>query len=165
MGASEHSVHLKQASSVYKRYYTSTSALIKCSGCEWNASAQAVPGQTPLPKSSKLEDSSSSNPASIRRWSCLCHACSGASCHFPLPTAFPLQFSWTVTKPGLNPFSRSPHPLHTLQHWLPKKDVPTVHYLLLIFLSPFTPLKESCRKYHMFPQQAERRRKFNAKIK
>lgn len=69
------------------------------------------------------EDSSSSNPASIHHWTLSCHACSGACCHCLLPTASPSQFSWAVTKPGVNPFSRSPHPLHTLQHWLPKKDV------------------------------------------
>lgn len=107
------------------------------------------------------EDSSSSSPASIHRWTRSRCACSGASCHIPLPTASPSQFSWTVTKPGLNPFSRSPHLLRTLFATLTsKKDVP-VHDLFLISLSPFTLFHESCTKYHMFAQSAEGRWKFN----
>lgn len=105
-----------------------TSGLTRCSGCEWNASAQTDAPHQKL--QACPEDSSSSNPPSIRHWTCSHRSCSGACCCFP--AASPSQFGWTATKPGLNPFSRSPQPLHTLQCCLPK-DVP-MHYLFCCLL-------------------------------
>ena len=80
------------------------------------------PDSRPTPRAASLSWGLLEQPASIRHWARSHCACSGSCCHFPPPTVCPSQFSWTATKPGLNSFSGSPHPLHTLHHWLPKKD-------------------------------------------